>query len=255
MERQPSSSRFSPSKWMISGFTSTILASGFFPLVTSTTVRRMLFPICGAARPMPCAAYMVANMSSASSASSASNLEMALDGFSRMGSPYFKMVKILRAGPLGGGAALVSAAAVFASFNLGLGASEVVDLSGIALEVAAKLLQGVPPKFLQKSIGEDKCNHGLGCDGSRGHHAPVGALVSSLNRLLGDHVGGSKGAAQGGDGFEITTDDDIFAVADAAFEAACPIGGTRKPTGDIVVENFVLYFAAERACGENACAD
>ena len=73
----------------------------------------------------------------------------------------------------------MSAAAVFASFNLGSGASEVVDLSGIALEVAAKLLQGVPPKFLQKSIGEDKCNHGLGCDGSRGHHAPVGALGCS----------------------------------------------------------------------------
>src|SRR5258708_9392002 len=144
---------------------------------------------------------------------------------------------------------------MFASFNLEMGASEVVDLSGIALEVAAKLLQGVPPKFLQKSIGEDKGNHGLGCDRSRGHDTPVGALVGGLNRLLGDHVGGSKGAAQGGDRFEITADDDIFAVGDAAFEAACAVGGTRKLTGDIVVENFVLYFAAERACGENACAD
>src|SRR5260370_17335015 len=102
--------------------------------------------------------------------------------------------------------------AVCASFNLEMGASEVVDLSGIALEVAAKLLQGVPPKFLQKSIGEDKCNHGLGCDGSRGHHAPVGALVGSLNRLLGDHVGGSKGAAQGGDGFDITPPHEPFAL-------------------------------------------
>src|SRR5260370_37418824 len=138
---------------------------------------------------------------------------------------------------------------MFASFSLEMGASEVVDLSGIGRDVAAKLLQGVPLKFLQKSIGEDKSSDGLGCDGSGGHHAPVGALVGSLSRLLGDHVGGSKGAAQGGDGFQVAAHDDVFAVGDAAFEAACAVGGTRKLTGDIVVENFVLYFAAERACG------
>src|SRR5260370_24193743 len=138
---------------------------------------------------------------------------------------------------------------MFASFSVEMGASEVVDLSGVAREVGAKLLQGGPPKFLQKSIGEDKCNHGLGCDGSGGHHAPVGALVGSLNRLLGDHVGGSKGAAQGGDGFQVAAHDDVFAVGDAAFEAACAVGRKRKLTGDLVVQNFVLYFAAERACG------
>src|SRR5205814_1874769 len=119
------------------------------------------------------------------------------------------------------------------------GASEVVDLSGIALEVAAKLLQGVPSKFLQKSIGEDKCNHSLGGNGARGYDAPVGAFVGGLDRLLGDHVGGFQGAAESGNGLQVAADDDIFAIGDAAFEASGAIGGAGKFVGGIVVKNFI----------------
>src|SRR5271163_668022 len=147
MLRQPSSSRFSPSAWMISGLIKTILASGFFPAVTSTTAMRIFLPICGAARPTPCAAYMLANMSSASSASSASNLVMGLVDFSRMGSPYFTILWILRSGS-GGGTSLEEADAPVAGAVVACSAGgsltvvadlELGDLLGIVVEVAAHL--------------------------------------------------------------------------------------------------------------------
>src|SRR5215467_12435325 len=98
--------------------------------------------------------------------------------------------------------------------------SEVVDLSGIALEVATRLRKGVPSKFLQKSIGEDKSDHSFSGDGAGGHDAPVGALVGRLNRILGDHVCGAERAAKRRDRFQVAADDNVLAVADASFEAA-----------------------------------
>ncbi len=133
--------------------------------------------------------------------------------------------------------------------------SEVVDLSGIALEVAAHLDQGVTTKFLQKSIGEDKCHHGFRGDGTGGNDAPVGTLISGLDGFLSDHIGGAQGAAECGDWLQVAAHDDVFAIGDAAFEAAGAIGRARKFLRGLVVENFVLDFAAETARSENAGAD
>ena len=46
-------------------------------------------PICGAARPTPCAAYMDSNMSATSACSSSSNFSTGFVGVSSTGSPYF----------------------------------------------------------------------------------------------------------------------------------------------------------------------
>src|SRR6266849_1307559 len=164
---------------MISGFTSTIFASGFLPKLTSITVMRMLLPICGAASPTPCAAYMLANISSASFSSSASNFVIVAAGFSSTGSRCFSIGYVLRAGasPTASGAAAVTA-------------SELVDLLAIAFEIAPHLSQRVSTKFLQKSIGQHKGYHGLARHPARRHHAPVGTLISGAHRLLGHHVRG-----------------------------------------------------------------
>src|SRR4030095_9489247 len=150
------------------------------------------------------------------------------------------------------GGAETSGAAVLV---LAVVSSEVVDLSGIALEVAASLRQGVTTKFLQKSIGEDKSNHSFTGDRPGGEDAQVGTLVSGLDGLLGDHVGGAEGAAEGGDRLQVAANNDVFAVGDAAFQAAGSVGGGGNFAGVFVLENFVLYSAAEGAGSEYACAD
>src|SRR4029077_6834105 len=99
-------------------------------------------------------------------------------------------------------------------------ASELVDLSGIVIEIPPHFGERVSSKFLQKSIGEHKGNHGLAGDPGGGDDAPVGALVGGLHRFLGDHVGSAQGAAQRGDGLEVAAHDYVFTVGDAAFEAA-----------------------------------
>ena len=62
-------------------------------------------------------------------------------------------------------------------------------------------------------------------------------------------------AAQRGDGFQVAADDDVFAVGDAAFEAAGAIGGAAKAAGGFVVGDFVLDFAAVGASGGHSRAD
>ena len=64
--RQPSSSSCIPSSSTNSGLTNTIRSSGLRPSDRSTTKIRSDTPICGAARPMPGAAYIVSIMSSMS---------------------------------------------------------------------------------------------------------------------------------------------------------------------------------------------
>ena len=58
---------------MISGLMSTSFSRGSLPMLRSMTVMRLETPTCGAARPMPCEAYMVSNMSATSLRSSALN--------------------------------------------------------------------------------------------------------------------------------------------------------------------------------------
>src|SRR5438477_240808 len=129
--------------------------------------------------------------------------------------------QILRATALVSCAAFGSAGFVFAE-----GASEVVDLSGISVKITAHLHQGVTSKFLQKSIGEDKSNHGLGGNSSGGDHTPIGTFIGGLYRFLSDHVGGFQRAAESGDRFQVAANNHVFAIGDAAFEAACTVRRT-----------------------------
>src|SRR5271157_587120 len=175
---------------MISGFTITIFASGFLPVVTSTTAKRRLFPICGAARPTPCAAYIVANMSSAICASCSSNFLTTGVGFSSTGSPYLTILWIVRTGACAscGSAARTSPAVTISS--------EFADLLGIAVEIPPHFGERISSKFLQKSVRQHKSYHGLSSNTPGRHHAPVGTLVGRLYRLLGRHVHGAQWLAQ-----------------------------------------------------------
>src|ERR1700738_2923196 len=161
---------------------------------------------------------MDANISSASCSSSASKFFTGGVGFSRTGSPYLTIGWILRAAESVSGAGACVA-------------SELVDLSGIVIEIPPHLGEGVSSKFLQKSIGEHKSNHRFAGNPRSGHDTPIGALVRGLHGLLGDHVCGAKGAAQRGDGFQVAAHDHVFAVGDAAFEAAGAIGRSTEPAG------------------------
>src|SRR2546430_5467599 len=192
---------------MISGFTSTILASGFFPPVTSTTASRRLFPICGAANPTPCAAYIEANISSASCSSSASNSLTGAPGFSRMGSPYLTIGQILGAGDVTWD---VSAAPPLAG-------SELVNLSGIVVKIPPHLRERVSPKFLQKSIRQHKCDHGFPGDCPGRHHAPIRPLVRRLHRLLRHHVCRVQRLPQRRNRFQVPANHHVFTVRDPAF--------------------------------------
>src|SRR5215469_11874309 len=88
-ERQPSSSYCWPSRWMISGLMRTTFASGSFLKEMSMTVRRCERPICGAARPMPCASYMDSNISSTRVFSLSSNTVTGSPRLASTGSGYF----------------------------------------------------------------------------------------------------------------------------------------------------------------------
>src|SRR5580704_2880990 len=245
MDRHPSSSRTSPSAWMISGFASTIFASGFFPVVTSTTATRRVKPICGAAKPTPCAAYMEANMSSVSCSNSASNFFTVTVGFSRMGSPYLTILYILRAAAV---ASMDAGACVGAT-------SELVDLSDIIVEIPPHLRKGISSKFLQKSIRQHKCDHRFSGHCPRGDDAPVRALVSCRNGFFGHHVSRMKCLAQRRNGFQVAAYDDIFPVGDAAFEATRTVCRPSEAPRSFFVGNFVLNFAAVRARRSYARAD
>ena len=66
---------------MISGLISTIFSSGFFLKLQSITVSRCEMLICGAASPIPCAAYIDSNISSTSFFSFASKTVTGSPGF------------------------------------------------------------------------------------------------------------------------------------------------------------------------------
>src|SRR5229473_1725933 len=134
-------------------------------------------------------------------------------------------------------------------------ASERVDLSGIGIEIPLHLGERISSEFLQKSIGKHKGDHRFTDDARRGNHAPVGALVGGLHRLLGDHVSSAEGAAQRGDRLQVAAHDHVFAVGDAAFETAGAIGRAAEAVHGFIVGDFVLHFAAVGAGGGDAGAN
>src|SRR5882724_4949523 len=113
--------------------------------------------------------------------------------------------------------------------------SEVLDLLGIVLEVAPRLGDGVPSKFLQKSIGEHKGYHCFASYSGGRHDAPVRALISCLHGLLRDHVRGAESAPQRRNRFQIAAHNHVFAIGDAAFESTSAIRRAAKFLRSLVV--------------------
>src|ERR1017187_4719642 len=81
---------------MISGVMSTSLSFGALPTLRSITIKRIEAPTCGAARPIPCSAYMVSNISAISLRSSALKSVMGSPGRERIGSGYLTILRIIR---------------------------------------------------------------------------------------------------------------------------------------------------------------
>ena len=116
-------------------------------------------PICGAASPTPCAAYIDSNMSSTSFFSSRVELG---HRFGRVSSTGFRISRSDR------------------SFSESIRSSQ---LFAVALKVAHGFDHRVAAKFLQRASGQRQCHHGFGGHAGRRHHANIGALVSRLHRL------------------------------------------------------------------------
>src|ERR1700756_5053183 len=156
---------------MISGLTSTSLALGSSLKVTSMTVIRLLIPICGAARPTPCAAYMDSNMSSISVLSASSNSVTVAAGVSRTGSPYRTM-----------GYTIYS--------------SEPLQLLLIAFKIAQRLGHGITTELIQRAARQGERDHGFRSHACRRHHTDIRALIRSLHRLTGCKIHGAKRTTQ-----------------------------------------------------------
>src|SRR5688572_11005787 len=175
MDRQPSSSRCSPSFSTMRGLMSLMTCPCFSPTDRSMTITRRGTPICGAARPMPGAAYMVATMSSISACTDSSMTGTGSEGACRTGSPYFTMGRMgmvsrdVNGGPVrsaSGGAARAPG----------------------RVEVAGELARRVAPELLQQRVREHPRRHGLADDGGGGDDAGVAALHRGRPRLHGRHV-------------------------------------------------------------------
>ena len=81
-------------------------------------------------------------------------------------------------------------------------------------------MEAVTAKLLKQRARYGKGDHGLCGDACRWYDANVRALIGCLSRLASFEGHGSEGAAEGGDGLEVASDDKVFAVGDAAFEAS-----------------------------------
>src|SRR5260221_1674687 len=169
MERQPSSCRCSPSFSTNSGFTRVMSCPLVAPTETSITITRRGTPICGAARPTPGAAYIVATMSSTRDRIPASISPTGRAGACSAGWPYFTMSRI--AMPLGrvrGDRPLLGLARVPLQQGALAGAG--------GREVVEELGKGVAAEFLQHGVGQDERDHGFADDAGGGDDAGVAAL-------------------------------------------------------------------------------
>jgi hypothetical protein len=108
----------------------------------------------------------------------------------------------------------------FIEFGLCRHGSERFYLIAIALVVALEFAEAVASEFFEEAAGDGEGDHGLGGDSGGGDDADVGALVGGFGGFAGFEGDGGEGAAEGRDGLEVAADDEVFAVGDAAFEAA-----------------------------------
>ena len=88
------------------------------------------------------------------------------------------------------------------------------------MEVALQFAEAVASEFFDHTARDGEGDHGLGSDAGGGDDAHVRAFIGCLGGLAGVEGDGGERAAEGGDGLEVTADDEVFAVGDAAFDAA-----------------------------------
>src|SRR5580658_8693643 len=175
---------------------STSFCAGSFPMLRSMTVRRFETPTCGPARPMPCDAYMVSNMSATSLRRWASNSVTGSPGCERTGSGYFRIFRII------------------ADFSI------TPDLFNVAIKIPFHLKRGVAAKLLLREARDHESHHGFGGHTRGGHHADIAALVAGAGGFARIEADGFERPPQRRDGLQISSHHNVFAVRHAAFDAA-----------------------------------
>src|ERR1700761_612801 len=236
--RQPSSSNCLPSRSMISGLMSTSFSSGRSLKLTSITVMRLDTPICGAARPMPWAAYILAHISSTNCASSGPKSVTGAPFFESTGSGYFTIGWIVVPS-----ASVVAAVVAFSSSVFVSLISKCPNLFAVAVEVALELVEAVAAELLEHQARDGECNHGLACDACCRDDTDVRPLVRCLRGLARFERDGAKRTAQRGDRLQVAAHHDILAVGHAALDAACIIFLAAETR-----EAFVGLFVFSRVC-------
>src|SRR5579859_233048 len=228
---------------MTSGLMRTIFCLGSLALERSMTVMRLETETWGAARPMPCAAYMVSNMSATNLRSLSSNSVTGSPGCWRTGSGYFTMVSSIG----------VLRARAFPRYL------KIPDLLDVAFVVPLQFLSRIAAEFLHDFFGDDEGYHGLGCYPSGGDYADVGAFIAGAGGFAGVEANGFQWAAQGADGFQVAADDNVFAVGDAAFDAAGVVLVASESCGAfrilLAVVDGVVSLGAEGLSGCHSATD
>src|SRR6185312_3304004 len=224
MLRQPSSPVCFPSLKIISGLMRTTLfgSTPSSPPEVSITVRRLWISIWGAARPRPCEAYMVSNMSSTSCSSSGvpnSSSATGAAGFSRLALlMYLTTLCVI---------------------------SKLPHLFEVAVVVPLHFVERIASEFFNHGSGEHDGDHRFSDDAGRGDHADVGTFVRGFGRLAGREIDGFERTAQSRDRFEEAADTDFLTVRHAAFETAGAIVAAEEPAVALIVMDRILHFRAE----------
>src|ERR1700744_5755955 len=236
--RQPSSSNCLPSRSMISGLMSTSFSSGRSLKETSITVMRLDTPICGAARPMPWAAYMLAHISSTNCASSGPKSVTGAPFLESTGSGYFTIGWIVVPSASVVAGVVAFSISVFVSLI-----SKSPNLFAVAVEVALQLVEAVAAELLEHEPRDGECNHGLACDACCRDDTDVRPLVRCLRGLARFERDRTEGTAQRRDGLQVAAHYDIFPVRHTAFDAACVVFLAAESR-----EAFVGLFVFSRVC-------
>src|SRR5262249_33311469 len=234
--RQPSSSSWTPSIASSCGLIATISPCGSRPTDRSTTNRRRGSPTCGAASPMPGAAYIVSIMSSMSRSSSAVN-----DSISRARSwsgvsPYLRIGRIIferhsprkhrgREDQTNG----LRDRGVFVKADRSTGrrsprSKPLARAVPRGVPVGHELRDRVAPELLEERVGEHDGHHRFADDGGGGNGADVAALDRRGTLRHRPEIHGAQRLHEGGDRLHVRRDAEVLAVGDAALEAAGVVG-------------------------------
>src|ERR1700722_8262378 len=156
---------------MISGLISTSLSLGSLPMLRSITVNRFDTPTCGAARPIPCEAYVVSNMSATSSRKSALNSVTGSPGCESTGSGYLTILRII--------------AAFYLLHSCLVLILVVPYLFDVATEIPLHFEHRVATEFLLRQACDCERYHGFGGHARGRNYTNIAAFVAGARSLAG----------------------------------------------------------------------